>query len=77
MKRKEKKPDLRRRLYREMKKRGMNQTQLANVLGVSRQQISMFFRGCIGLNFDNTEKLLDYFDLIKEEEEVKERPTYL
>jgi hypothetical protein len=37
----------------------------------------MFFRGCIGLNFDNTEKLLDYFDLIKEEEEVKERPTYL
>lgn len=77
MKRKEKKPDLRRRLYREMKKRGMNQTQLANVLGVSRQQISMYFRGVTNLSYDSTEKLLDYFDLIKEEEEVKERPTYL
>lgn len=72
-----KKLDLRMIFRRQMLWRNMNQSDIAKIIGVSRQQVSMYFRGECGLNHDSVEKLLEYFDLVKEPEAPKERPLRL
>ena len=72
-----KKLSLRDTFRRQMKWRGMKPADVANLLGVSRQQINQYFSGKCGLGHDNIETLLDYFDLVHEPEAPKERPTYL
>ena len=59
-----------------MRWRKMNQSDVARAIGISRQQVSMYFRGVTNLSYDSTEKLLDYFDLVKDED-IKEKPKFL
>lgn len=56
---------LRTLFYNEMKKREMSQTDVANLLGVSRQYINGYLMGRFNISHDHIEKLLDYFDLVK------------
>lgn len=51
----------------EMHKREMSQAELARVIGVSRQYLSGYFAGRYNIGHDAIEKLLDYFDLIKQD----------
>lgn len=61
-----KKPlSLRTLFYNEMKKREMSQTDVANLLGVSRQYVNGYLMGRFNISHDHIEKLLDYFDLVK------------
>jgi len=69
--------DLRTIFRRQMKWHNMNQTDLADLLGTSRQNICAYFQGRTNLSYANTEKLLDYFGLIQEPPAPKERPTHL
>lgn len=72
-----KKPlDLRAIFRRHMKWKGMNQTQVADMLGVSRQYISGYLNGRFNISHDHLERLLEYFDLIKDDD-IKERPKNL
>lgn len=74
---KQKSLDLRAIFRRQMKWHDMNQTDLADLLGTSRQNICAYFAGRTNLSYANTEKLLDHFGLIQEPPAPKERPTYL
>ena len=51
----------------EMHKREMSQAELARVIGVSRQYLNGYFSGRYNISHDHIEKLLDYFDLIKQD----------
>ena len=77
MKHKEKKFDLRAIFKRQMKWHDMTPKDLAELIGVSRQNIYAYFNGKTNLSYAATEKLLDYFSLVQEPPAPKERPTYL
>jgi len=71
-----KKPlSLRATFLKAMEKNGMRQSDLAELLGVSRQYINGYFAGRYNISHDYIERLLDYFGLVREPQAVE--PTLL
>ena len=63
-----KKPlSLRLLFYDAMKQKGVRQSDIARLLGVSPQYISAYFAGKYNISYEYAEQLLDYFDLIKKD----------